>query len=707
MRRHDSRSRGARKDWCIPMTVAILDTTRRKCARIRSKRSLSGIRPFLLRLAAPALLLPGCSQPAESFSDESVGDEDVGEVRELLAPSGSASVAATPNATAAPVYPPPGLTNIALNQSCSGYPSTSETDQTWGCTATCDLVDGKHSYDSWCHGHAFTGGHTDASGGPPYIEPAGPRHLVVSFEGKRQFQAATLWWHGAEHTPADAVLEYFDGAQWLPMSNVQRTYGTMEEAGSNSGSSTSDMYTFTPVTGTKFRYTFDNSGSNILGTSNIHGWLYEVEVWGRDGCAPDLPVTVSLHSAFDGVLGSQKPYRIGLEDVFPVFTTRSLATPNPDIACHLESRLNTRTMFLGPAAPWPLPGPLPAPVPIGTVAPDVDLDFYSSHPTPPRCQFGFGGTNDKCLLNDATATPRLVKWSTPGFKLNVLGIPRTLDPRIFWVDLAAIPGIAPDAALSVTVDAVEDVVEREIAANIVFAQSRWAMLAEPPLDVLVTDPAGHQSGLTSSGTSVSEIPGSTHLRMGDAGLVLVYQPPNGRYSARIMGAVGDPFSLMIATADYTESEFSPKLQEWTTSGTTDASGPTFDFTLGDGSFVVGGTSPNLELRAAPARLAPNDRLTKVHIKVAVDDKLDPSPKVVLKSVSCDDGCVPAKDIVGAALDTDDRELFLRATSHSRRRSRTYTLTYEATNKAGGVTRKDVSVVVSNHGNAPHCQDWHK
>ncbi|HKY36544.1 MAG TPA: hypothetical protein VJN18_11430 [Polyangiaceae bacterium] len=524
----------------------------------------------------------------------------------------------------------------------------------------------------------------------------------MSFGRKLELQAATLWWHGVEHTPETGVLEYFDDTQWLPMSNVQRTYGTMEEAGSDSGYSTSDIYTFTPVSGSKFRYAFDNSGRNIQGTNNIHGWLYEAEIWGRDGCAAGLQVPVSLHSAFDGAIGSQKPYRIGLEDVFPVFTTRDLTMPNPDISCHLESRASTRTMFLGPSAPWPLPGPLPAPVPIGTVAPDVDLDFYSNAPTPQRCQFGLQGVNNDCLLNDAAGTPRLVKWSTPGFRLNVLGIPATLAPRTFWVDLASIPGIAPDAALSVTVDAVEDIVEREIAANIVYAQSRWALIAEPPLDVLVTDPAGRQSGLTATGTTVSEIPGSTHLQMGDAGLVLIYQPSNGRHSVRIMGESGDPFSLMIATADYTKDERSPTMHDWSTSGTTDTSGPTFDFTLNDGSLVVGGTPLKLGLRAVPAKLSPDGRLKRVRVQVAVD-KADPSAKVVLKAVSCDDGCVPATDIVGAALDTDDRDLFLRATNRSRRRGRTYTLTYEATNQAGDVTREDVSVVVTSRNDVDHCQ----
>ena len=88
-----------------------------------------------------------------------------------------------------------------------------------------------------------------------------------------------MWWHGAEHTPETGTLDYWDGSQWVTISGAVRTYGTMFEAGTNSGYAHSDIYTFPEVTGSRVRYSFDNCGNNINGTYNIHGWIYEFEVF--------------------------------------------------------------------------------------------------------------------------------------------------------------------------------------------------------------------------------------------------------------------------------------------------------------------------------------------------------------------------------------------------------------------------------------------
>lgn len=170
--------------------------------------------------------------------------------------------------------------NLALNPSCTGFPSVAESDRGWGGGSNqCDIVDGLHSYDTWARGLAFTGGHQNAGGGPPYIEPAGLRRAVVDFGSPKKFAKLVIWWHGAEYTPQTGTIDYWDGAQWVAITGVQRSYGTMHEDGSNSGYSDSDIYTFAAVTGSKVRYSFDNSGNNINGTLNIHGWIYEVEVF--------------------------------------------------------------------------------------------------------------------------------------------------------------------------------------------------------------------------------------------------------------------------------------------------------------------------------------------------------------------------------------------------------------------------------------------
>jgi hypothetical protein len=172
-------------------------------------------------------------------------------------------------------------TNLAANGTGAGYPDPTESDRGWGGGSyPWDLVDGLRAYDTWARGLAFTGGHQDASGGGPYLEPAGVRHAVIDFGAARTFDKIVLWWHGAEHTPDVGNIDYWDGSGWQPVASVARLYGTEHADGPNSGYSDSDIYTFAAVNGSKVRYIFDNSGLNILGTYNVHGWLYEYQVFG-------------------------------------------------------------------------------------------------------------------------------------------------------------------------------------------------------------------------------------------------------------------------------------------------------------------------------------------------------------------------------------------------------------------------------------------
>ena len=201
--------------------------------------------------------------------------------------SGSPETGGDPPTT----HPPP--TNIALNPACpSGFPSPLESDEGWGNGALpCDVVDGQLSYNTWARGLAFTGGHQTGAGGAPYIEPAGVRHAVIDFGAPRTFEKVTIWWHGIEYTPDAGTLEYWNGSAWVGIAPVAREYGARLEDGANSGYAHSDDYSFGPVTGSKFRYAFDNSGHNVIGTWNIHGWIYEIQVWsdGASGSATGQP----------------------------------------------------------------------------------------------------------------------------------------------------------------------------------------------------------------------------------------------------------------------------------------------------------------------------------------------------------------------------------------------------------------------------------
>lgn len=176
--------------------------------------------------------------------------------------------------------------NLALNQAGAGAPHALESDEGWGGGYTprgwWQMVDGERAYSSWSNGLAFTGGHADANGGGPYLEPAGVRQITISFEETKTFHQVVLWWHGAEHTPDSGILEVFTEDEWVPIEGVTRTYGTVHADGPDSGYSDSDIYEFSAVSGSKVRYSFDNSGHNINGSWNVHGWLYEIEVMGCD-----------------------------------------------------------------------------------------------------------------------------------------------------------------------------------------------------------------------------------------------------------------------------------------------------------------------------------------------------------------------------------------------------------------------------------------
>lgn len=108
------------------------------------------------------------------------------------------------------------------------------------------------------------------------------------------------------------------------------------------------------------------------------------------------------------------------------------------------------------------------------------------------------------------------------------------------------------------------------------------------------------------------------------------------------------------------------------------------------------TPPTLQVSAAPASLwPPNHKLVSIGVAVEVSDERDPSPEVKLVSITCDDACDSALDIVGATYGTDDRQFDLRSERKGTSQvGRTYTITYSAEDAAGNKSTAETKVMIA-------------
>lgn len=61
-------------------------------------------------------------------------------------------------------------------------------------------------------------------------------------------------------------LQYWTCSEWKDI-KYERVY-TLH------GWSAPDVYTFSPVIGSKVKYSFNNIGKSIIGKQIIHGWIY-------------------------------------------------------------------------------------------------------------------------------------------------------------------------------------------------------------------------------------------------------------------------------------------------------------------------------------------------------------------------------------------------------------------------------------------------
>jgi hypothetical protein len=114
--------------------------------------------------------------------------------------------------------------------------------------------------------------------------------------------------------------------------------------------------------------------------------------------------------------------------------------------------------------------------------------------------------------------------------------------------------------------------------------------------------------------------------------------------------------------------------------------------------LLGGTdttAPTLQVAASPSSLWPPDhKLVPITVTVQASDDTDPHPTVKLVSITCNDACDPALDVVGAKYGTDDRQFEVRAERKGTSSSgRTYTIKYSAEDASGNKGTATTTVTV--------------
>lgn len=324
----------------------------------------------------------------------------------------------------------------------------------------------------------------------------------------------------------------------------------------------------------EFSYTVaDNEGA----TSN------QAKVTITGNCPTDLanPVLLPPVTATD-ILGQiSKGYRVSYDPLPLTFTT----VPARDPAyCSLNSNtgvLKVRLTCLHPFGLCPSLFPPFIPVVVANSTATASLDFYRAEDAavPPVCDFQ--ALRNNCSLNSPAGGSIFVKWHTDGFDIrdSLTGsLGYNTGPFTFWANLNALA--SPKAPLAAKVQAAETYFHTTLIDHLA-SIDRFAIVQEPPAEILITDPSGAQTGKTTGGAVVNGITGSIYTNNpdGTAATALILNPPPGQYQVLVHGPDGSPFNLSMAVVDLFGDARNPGVTETIRSGTTSPSGNTFSFNV--------------------------------------------------------------------------------------------------------------------------------
>jgi hypothetical protein len=317
-----------------------------------------------------------------------------------------------------------------------------------------------------------------------------------------------------------------------------------------------------------FSYVVSNTDEDVSNTASV-----EVDQIISAGVA--VPVTLPQVTA--AVPLAIKPYVVTYGSLPLTFTS---SVPSGPAFATFQSNVATLSVFATVGIPTP---PGSTQILIATSTASASLTFFKAKDVNVPSEGNFTTASNNILLNSPPGPlDQVAEWTTPGFEIkdtptNGHVLDHDTGPLTFWVNLA--PLVSSDAPIATKVQAAETFIHTTLIAHLSAIDS-LAMFQDPPSNVLVTDPNGLQTGETSSGQIVDQIPGSLYFTTADLTVVVIVDPIDGTYQTQVIGTPLAAFSFSESRANFVGDVTTPLVAETDETGTLGSGGVnTYSFVL--------------------------------------------------------------------------------------------------------------------------------
>ena len=402
--------------------------------------------------------------------------------------------------------------------------------------------------------------------------PLGPNdYFLVSFNNVDSDAGSARLEHYAVHLFTDGTLIFFEDGQVQSVNGESRVPEINGQRG---------RVGFTTSPTCPFNHVVAEYQIPLAGIPNASGFdtAYSPDplFWGSSlpppRPAPACPaigatVPVTLASVRVSVIFPPKPFDIVYGQLPLTFTSQS---PAGNSRCSLRSNAGALQVFFDT---------LVGSVRIATSTAVATVDFFDPGDLDasaiPACDFS-GSITTSCFLNTRPPGPaHIVRWSTDGFDVET-AFHHDTGPLAFYVNLDALP--VRTSSFTTVLQDVEQFIHSTLVSNLSSIDG-WAFLQDPPAGLLVTDASGRRTGITGTGSVLTEIPGATYFSLPDRNVVAMLSPVSGDYNVQLIGAPGDPFSLSMSTVDLFPDASVPLVTARAVAGTIAAAGTSVVFTV--------------------------------------------------------------------------------------------------------------------------------